>query len=109
MRGSRWLQHPASPQSLVQARLVADVEGITQVLKDILKRAVLGCALACSQRKLHWHEVPADLLFQLLPVCRAWPGGIAGPNPAECGLRGQRRLLSIGQIMPKRMQQGYCG
>src|SRR5260370_26212815 len=108
MRGSRWLQHPASPQSLRQARLVADVEGIIQVLEDILTRAVLGCALACTQRKLHWHEVPADLLFQLLPVCRAWPGGIAGPNPAECGLRRHRPLLSIAQLMPKTIPPPRC-
>src|SRR5271165_6675480 len=88
-------------QGLRDARLVADVERVIEILEDILTGSGVGCTLARGQRELNRNEVSADLLLQLFPACGAGPGGIGGPDAAEGGLG----WFCGGEVRPKRRQK----
>ena len=94
-------------QRLRQARLVADVEGVVQILEDILTSGALGGVLARSQRKLHWDEVSANLLLQLLPARGTRPGWVGRPHAAS-GRLGWSGGPYKRPIRPQARQQRYC-
>ena len=77
----------AQPDGLREAGLVTDVEGVVEVLENLLTGRTGGRAFARCQRELHGDQIAADLLFQLVPTGGAGPRGISGADTTKRGFR----------------------
>jgi hypothetical protein len=90
----RGLPRVQPSRDLRATRLIADVEGICEVLKGLATTRVSGSPLAGTEQGGHLEKMAVDGRFQALPGCRGWPGGIRGSNPAhgfESACRSQQR------------------
>jgi hypothetical protein len=76
-------------QGLREPRLIADVVGILQVLRETLRCVSRRISFELRKRKVYRNQISADRLIELLPRRLRWPGGIGRTTPAEIRTRRQ--------------------